>query len=66
MGFYTWRLRASLAAAQENRRVRERADSEHLIGRWREAMARERENSIPWSILPELIPVRVAGDRLRR
>ena len=67
MGFYEWRPKISLAAAQEGRRAaREQTDSENLIGRWREAMARERENRIAWSIQPELIPVRVAGDRPRR
>ena len=67
MGFYEWLRKTSLAAAQESRRAaRELTDSENLIGRWREAMARERENRIAWSIAPELIPARVAGGGLRR
>jgi len=67
MGFYAWRLRISLAAAQERRQApRDRAESENLIGRWREAMARERESRFAWSMATELVPARVRADRPRR
>ena len=66
MGFYEWRPKILLAAAQEGRRAaRGQTDSENLIGRWREAMAREREKRLVRSIAPELVPVRVSAGRPR-
>lgn len=66
MGFYTWRLRISLAAARETVAARPAAKADHdgIIARWREAMARESQAG--WSMYAEPVPVRVVARRPRR
>jgi hypothetical protein len=63
MGYYTWRLKLSFAAARQaaEARTETRPDLDSVIARWREAMARERRAA--WPGYGELVPLRVPARR---